>query len=485
MFSNNPKFKYFFLFGDILILSIGYGASLFQVFPDFWSRSAAHAYFPVSHLLYYFLVIGIFIYAFRFNRLYFRNILTTRYRQFILVIKSLLYGSLVTTAILALFNVNFLAVHGKEIVINTFLLNLYLFAIFRGVFGKPLFLLLLGKNLFPQRVLIVGSDEAAQHAARSFRNDRISKFQVVGYLDDYKAKGACIENDEENLGILADLPEIVASRSVTEILIAIEHAPYKRLIEIVEPCLATGLPVSIYSDLTNVIVEKMNAEYYANIPVVVLSQKPMDSNEWKDKRSFDLLLSSMALILLSPLFLLIALGIKLSSKGPVFFKQTRIGKNGRPFFFYKFRSMHVANDNEVHKNFVTDFIKNSTPKGENRIKIFKITDDPRIFRFGKFIRKTSLDELPQLYNVLKGDMTLVGPRPCLPYEWECYEDWHKGRLNAIPGCTGIWQTLGRSSVTFQEMVILDLFYISNMSLWLDIQIILKTFPVIFLGKGGF
>jgi len=193
----------------------------------------------------------------------------------------------------------------------------------------------------------------------------------------------------------------------------------------------------------------------------------------------------LALMILSPLFFAIAIGIKLSSKGPVIFKQVRIGKNGRPFDFYKFRSMHVGTDDSRHKDFVTDFIKDKNKEKSKNINVFKIKNDPRIFRFGKFIRKTSLDEFPQFFNVLRGDMALVGPRPCLPYEWECYDEWHKNRLSVVPGCTGLWQALGRSTVSFEEMVILDLYYISNISLWFDFRIILQTFPVVFLGKGAY
>jgi lipopolysaccharide/colanic/teichoic acid biosynthesis glycosyltransferase len=228
----------------------------------------------------------------------------------------------------------------------------------------------------------------------------------------------------------------------------------------------------------------MDVEHYSNIPVIELSQVSLSSPAWKDKRTFDIILSSIALWLLSPLFLAIAIGIKLSSKGPVVFKQVRIGKNGKPFNFYKFRSMHLGTNDNQHKEYVQDFIKGNNNNQDKNIQVFKITDDPRIFRFGKFIRKTSLDEFPQFFNVFKGDMTLVGPRPCLPYEWECYENWHKNRLNTLPGCTGLWQALGRSSVTFEEMVILDLYYISNMTLWLDFRIVVQTIPVIFFGKGG-
>ena len=219
--------------------------------------------------------------------------------------------------------------------------------------------------------------------------------------------------------------------------------------------------------------------------MVELLEKPLSGNPWKDKRVFDVLLSSAALIALTPIFLIISIGIKLSSKGPILFKQTRIGRDGKAFDFYKFRSMHVGNDHLRHEEYVTNYIKgNIDCNQKKKINVFKITDDPRIFKFGNFIRKTSIDEFPQLFNVIKGDMTIVGPRPCLPYEWDVYDEWHKKRLIALPGCTGLWQTLGRSSVSFEEMVVLDLYYISNMSLWHDFKSYLKRFPSSFLVKVG-
>jgi len=329
---------------------------------------------------------------------------------------------------------------------------------------------------------VVGGDKAARHAAATIKSDSFSDLDVVGFLDDYKAVGVRILDDYSNLAMLDQIQEVVEENKVEEILIAIDHAPYNRLIHVVETCLRTEKPVRIYSDLLHVVAEKMKVEFYSGIPVIELSQYSLNDHVWKLKRMLDLILASTALVLLLPLFLAIAIGIKLSSKGPIIYKQVRIGKGGRPFNFYKFRSMHVRADDSIHKEFVTDFIKNGSCNRD--MKVFKITDDPRIFKFGKFIRKTSLDEFPQLLNVLKGEMSLVGPRPCLPYEWECYDEWHKKRLNVIPGCTGLWQTLGRSSVTFAEMVILDLYYISNMTLWFDFKIVLQTFPVIFLAKGA-
>jgi len=330
----------------------------------------------------------------------------------------------------------------------------------------------------------VGGDQAGKKAAKELQGDAFADFEIVGFLDDYKEKGEKINDRFHNSGRLEDLDDVVNTHDPDELLIAIDHAPYERLIHIVETCLQTGRRVNVYSDLLHVIDEKMDVEHYSNLPVISLTQKPLNAPDWDEKRFLDMVLSAVALVVLAPFFLAVAAGIKLSSKGPVIFKQRRFGKNGRAFDFYKFRSMHVGNSDSLHKNYVQDFIKKNGQCQIEDIKVFKITDDPRIFKFGKFIRKTSIDEFPQFFNVLKGDMSLVGPRPCLDYEWECYEEWHKNRLNILPGCTGLWQALGRSSVTFEEMVILDLYYISNMTLWLDLKIVLQTFPVIFLGKGA-
>jgi lipopolysaccharide/colanic/teichoic acid biosynthesis glycosyltransferase len=173
--------------------------------------------------------------------------------------------------------------------------------------------------------------------------------------------------------------------------------------------------------------------------------------------------------------------IKLTSKGPVLFKHTRIGKDCKPFEFYKFRTMYLDSDDTAHREFINDFIQAEAAGGGG---VKKITDDPRITAVGRFLRKTSLDELPQLFNVLRGEMSLVGPRPCLPYELEQYQDWHRRRLAVIPGCTGLWQVAGRSAVDFNDMVILDLFYIDNMSPLFDLRIIFRTLPVMLLAKGG-
>jgi exopolysaccharide biosynthesis polyprenyl glycosylphosphotransferase len=207
------------------------------------------------------------------------------------------------------------------------------------------------------------------------------------------------------------------------------------------------------------------------------------------KRTMDILGSSLALAFFSPLFLFIAIAVKLSSDGPVFFRQRRVGQYGNSFMFLKFRSMYTNNDAQVHKQYVQRLIAGKADKhpsnGNGNGGVYKLTKDSRITRVGAFLRKTSLDELPQFINVLKGEMSLVGPRPPIPYEVEAYEIWHRRRLlEAKPGITGLWQVSGRSRVKFDDMVRLDLHYARNWSPWMDIKILLRTPGAVVLGEGA-
>jgi lipopolysaccharide/colanic/teichoic acid biosynthesis glycosyltransferase len=207
------------------------------------------------------------------------------------------------------------------------------------------------------------------------------------------------------------------------------------------------------------------------------------------KRAIDIVGSALALILCSPLLLGIALAVKVSSKGPVLFKQQRVGQYGQCFTFLKFRSMYVNNDHFVHQKFVTELIANES-KVDSSSKvgsgIYKLTGDRRITRVGKFLRRTSLDELPQLINVLKGEMSMVGPRPAIPYELAAYQTWHRRRvLESKPGITGVWQVAGRSRVRFDDMVRMDLRYAMDWSPWLDLKILLLTPLAVIRGSGAY
>jgi exopolysaccharide biosynthesis polyprenyl glycosylphosphotransferase len=206
------------------------------------------------------------------------------------------------------------------------------------------------------------------------------------------------------------------------------------------------------------------------------------------KRVFDLFVSCLMLVAVSPVMVVIALVIKKTDPGPVLFAQERLGRDGRPFKFYKFRSMTHNSDDAIHRQFVAMFIggdESGCADSNEGEKVFKMKEDPRITRIGSLLRRTSLDELPQLFNIIKGEMSLVGPRPPIAYEIENYQPWHMERLKAVPGLTGLWQVSGRSSVSFEEMVRLDVRYINNWSPFLDLTILLKTIPVVFQGTGGY
>jgi lipopolysaccharide/colanic/teichoic acid biosynthesis glycosyltransferase len=204
------------------------------------------------------------------------------------------------------------------------------------------------------------------------------------------------------------------------------------------------------------------------------------------KRAIDLIGSVLLLLVLSPLMAIIALAVKFGSPGPVLFRQTRVGQGGKHFTFFKYRSMAATSDHSLHENYVKQFIRGTAAKNTNKggESVFKLTQDPRVTRVGRFLRRTSLDELPQFWNVLRGEMSLVGPRPPIPYEVECYEFWHQRRvLELKPGITGLWQVSGRSRIGFDDMVRLDLRYARTWSPWLDIKILLRT-PLAVLGASG-
>jgi lipopolysaccharide/colanic/teichoic acid biosynthesis glycosyltransferase len=209
----------------------------------------------------------------------------------------------------------------------------------------------------------------------------------------------------------------------------------------------------------------------------------------KIKRIIDIIGSLIGLAIFSPLFLVFGLAIKLTSEGPVLFKQERLGLYGKRFIFLKFRSMYANCDQTIHRNYIKGWIngRKSTPgsEREGEVVTYKMIDDHRITSFGRFLRKTSLDELPQFINVLKGEMSLVGPRPDMPYAYDLYDIWHRRRQLVKPGVTGLWQVKGRSSTDFDEMVRLDLKYIKTWSLWLDIKILIQTFRAVLSGKGAY
>lgn len=487
MIRNQPKFKFIYLLLDLNILVGSFILCITFVIPKFWYFQKHNFDYYYSYFSLLIMVLVIYIFCFIYNNLYKRNIILSKTYQIYLLLKSLIISGILCFLIIAIYNVNFFAWRGKDLILLFFLCNIPLFLLSRLIIAKGIFIFFAKRNVFKRNLLIVGGDQAGRKVFKSLSRDKVSDINIVGFMDDYKDEGKIIHENFRNLGKLNQIEKIINEHKVDEILIAIDNIPYERMIFILEKCLQFNKVVRIYSNFFQVLAKKISVEYYSNIPIIILEQFSLQDITWFTKRIIDIFVALFLIIILSPLFVIISIGIKVSSKGPVIFKQTRIGKNGRPFEFYKFRSMYTDNDDTEHQ----EFVKNVWFQTKNRFdniekeKIYRMTNDPRVFKFGKFIRKNSLDELPQLFNVIKGDMSLVGPRPCMPFEWEMYEEWHKNRINILPGCTGLWQALGRATVSFEEMVIIDLYYISNMTLLLDLKIIINTVPVILFGKGGY
>jgi lipopolysaccharide/colanic/teichoic acid biosynthesis glycosyltransferase len=223
--------------------------------------------------------------------------------------------------------------------------------------------------------------------------------------------------------------------------------------------------IKLYPDLSDKVTKK-------RLPVII-------------KRGTDILVSALLLLILSPILVATALAIKLTSKGSVIFKQERLGQFGARFKCLKFRTMYMNNDPKIHREYVQRFIAGGEEKNRNEPVVYKITNDPRVTPIGRFLRKTSLDEFPQFWNVLRGEMSLVGPRPPVPYEFEVYDFWHRRRvLEVKPGITGLWQVNGRSRICFDDMVRLDLRYSQTWSLWLDLKILLATPLAVLAGDGA-
>jgi undecaprenyl-phosphate galactose phosphotransferase len=400
-------------------------------------------------------------------------------RQVISIFKSLLYGLIGLVIVTFVFKrLDFVE---SRIVLGLFVLfSLIGVVLFRTLVFRPLFAFASQKKIIRRKILIVGRDRTARMVAAQVGLDDSHGFDVLGFVNDDVPAGERIFEELTNLGSMEDLDHLVKAHEIKEVIIAESDVTHSHLLEIIDKAQATTANVRLVSELYNIIPEKVLLEKYLGVPIVKMPQNYENSLFAAYKRVFDVGLTVLGMVLLAIPMAIIALLIKLTSKGPVFYNHTRIGKDCKPFEFYKFRTMFVNTDDAAHREFVSNHIA----AGNSDRQVKKITDDPRITSIGRFLRKTSLDELPQLFNVLKGEMSLVGPRPCMPYELEQYQEWHRRRLSVIPGCTGLWQVAGRSAVDFNDMVILDLFYIDNMSPLFDLSIIFRTLPVMLLAKGG-
>ena len=339
------------------------------------------------------------------------------------------------------------------------------------------------RRRFRRQIAIVGSNKDAQDISNHIIEQN-APFWISGIIGRQDTENLDISVSKDRLGGLEDLPDIAKQKEIDEIVVTDENIDQRVLISLLDYCTSEGLTVWFPPKLMPIIGMKLYIDSFCGLSMIRLcSQK----NTWmfnKIKHGLDALITLPVFLLLFPVFLVIGAFIKLSSPGPVFYRAKAIGKNGREFEMYKFRSMRVENSNGIHKDYVTKLIKGEIRDEGKKDQVFKIEADPRITSVGRFLRKFSIDELPQIINVLKADMSLVGPRPCLPYEYDVYKDWHKKRLSIRPGITCLWQVAGRSSVTFEDMVLLDLYYIYNRNLMMDMNVLYETVFAVLEKRGA-
>ncbi len=332
------------------------------------------------------------------------------------------------------------------------------------------------------RVLIVGAGRAGQRMMQWLFGQPQLGYQVVGYIDDdlmYQDLAIATQRRVERpnyLGTSSDILEVVRRHGVTEVIIALPPTAHEQMMWIVNQCRADDIEFKLVPDLFELALDSVNIHEVAGLPLIGLKPARISGWNFVIKRTMDIVLSltvlSVGLIVMLP----VAIAIKLDSPGPILFRQERVGRDGRRFVCFKFRTM--VRDAESMRD---ELLK----LGNVDLRLIKNPNDPRRTRVGKFLRKFSLDELPQFINVLVGEMSIVGPRPPVPAEVAEYDEWHRGRLLVTPGLTGLWQVSGRSNLTFDEMVRLDLYYAEHWAPWLDIKIILRTIPAIVTARGAY
>jgi exopolysaccharide biosynthesis polyprenyl glycosylphosphotransferase len=326
------------------------------------------------------------------------------------------------------------------------------------------------------RVLLLGVGEMGRALMRNIIAQPELGYRIVGFLDDDPAKNTIDIGSIRALGPIENLPQAIAEHQIDLVIISLPWQYQRKVMRLVTESHRAGVRASVVPDLFQMRMGGVDVEGINGIPLISFKESTLFGLNRAVKRGFDLVVTSLLILFSSPLWLLVAIAIKLDSPGPVLFRQERVGRNGRRFTVFKFRSMVVGAEAEQEK--LRDRNEASGP-------LFKIRDDPRRTRVGRFIRRTSIDELPQFLNVMRGEMSLVGPRPPVPREVEQYQEWHRRRLEIQPGITGLWQVSGRSDVSFDEMVMLDIYYGENWSLGLDLRILLRTIPQFFFGEGAY
>jgi exopolysaccharide biosynthesis polyprenyl glycosylphosphotransferase len=332
--------------------------------------------------------------------------------------------------------------------------------------------LLLRAAGYHRRAVLIGTGKQIGDVARALSDAQHSPIEVVGFL----SPNALPDNGLRPLGKLEDLDKVLGSERIDEVIIADPDFPQVEAVDLIDQCHQRGVRVRLAPSTMEILIHRAEFVPGQSVPLFELSSPVFEGVDFALKRVFDLIGATILLVLLSPLLLAIVLAVRFTSRGPVLFRSTRRGIGQRPFPCLKFRTMHTDAEEQQ-----ADLEELNEATGA----LFKIRDDPRLTRVGTFLRRFSLDELPQLVNVLRGEMSLVGPRPLPQRDYDMLEDWHRKRYLVLPGITGLWQVSGRSELDFDDLVHLDFIYLEHWSLALDLTILLKTIPAVISRRGAY
>jgi exopolysaccharide biosynthesis polyprenyl glycosylphosphotransferase len=473
------------LAAGVFIVAFAYreGASAFSTHgPGFWSAQFA----PYGALLLF--IVPIRVLSLRYYDLYRLRGEFSFVEDYTRLFKATAIGSLLIVAVAFLYRGGFTFrafSYSRSVFVADFVFALIAMGLVRFVMRTVQTMVRKRQiNLIP--TLVVGRGSEAALFINEMRERPTLGYRVIGVVDTHQIDSEVYEGVPV-VGTLESLPEVIRDSGANEVIIADPMVNSETLFDVMIRCgRRRGVEFRIAPSLFNCLPRKTEIDQIGVLPMIRLFREPLSSGARLLKRASDLCMSAAAIVLLLPLWVLIAVLIKLDSKGPVFYTQERVGMDGRLFLLYKFRTMSPGADSQIHREYQKAFIAGRAEAnlGDESRPTYKLLADPRITRVGKWLRRTSLDEVPQLLNVLMGDMSVVGPRPPIQYEVEAYDLWHRKRLDMKPGLTGLWQVSGRNRLPFEEMVRLDLFYIENWSLWLDLKIILRT-GLVMLGGEGF
>jgi len=471
---NPMHWKYLLIAADMLLILVAFGGAYYIRYELQWFRAVDPvsqvgftAYIPFALILLLILPVSFFfsgVYPYRRGRSLVEETYTiataTAVGVMVMIIAILLFRPLLYSRLIFFYTavmVTLLMGIGR--------FSLYLFLDYLRHYGVGV-----------RRVILVGAGDVGRMVMRTIVARPDYGYQLIGFLDDNPAKGFTDIGPYRALGPVDNLSQVLEVESVDTVIICLPWQSHRMIQRLFRTCEHNAVRAQVVPDLFQLTKNQVYVEELNGIPLI--STRGVSIQGWNlvVKRAFDLSLSIVAGILSLPFCALIAIAIKLDSPGSVLFAQTRIGRNGVPFQCYKFRSM-VEGAAGMRQD-LGDLNEASGP-------LFKVRNDPRRTRVGRWIRRFSLDELPQIINVIRGEMSWVGPRPNLPEEVEQYQEWHKKRMLVSPGITGMWQVSGRSDLTFDEMVLLDIYYVENWNLAMDLGILLRSIPAILGARGAY